>query len=281
MRTEPDLLERLLEGPLDRFAEAQLQVRLKTLCTELRRAHKHPDDAVAIHDLRVSIRRLSQGLRVFRKLLDKAHVRKMRRRLRKIMDLSGPVRNCDIALQVLEAAGAPAPQSFERQLAERRSRAGSELLDALARKNVLAKARSWRGRLRAAARGNQGEHTQTPAQAAHSILASLSREFLQAGAAAAQPDSTPEAMHRFRLRAKRLRYTLEIFGPASGPGWKRTIKRVRGLQEHLGEINDCVSTSDLVAQLGGHADPALQRLLEQRIAAFRRYWNQHFGTRKP
>ena len=265
----------------DRFAEEQLQVRLKTFRVQLRRVHKHPGDADAIHDLRVAIRRLSQGLRVFRKLLDKTHMRKMRRRLRKLMALSGAVRNCDIAPAVLEAAAAPAAHSWARRLAERRSRAGRELIDSMAGGKLLAKARRWREWLRIPARPgawkrSRSQHAQTTAQAAHSLLARLSRKFLLAGAAAAQPGNTPEAMHRFRLQAKRLRYTLEIFGSASGPGWKRKIELVRGLQEHLGSINDCVSTADLVAQLGGGSSSALQRLLEQRIAVFRLYWNQHF-----
>jgi CHAD domain-containing protein len=259
------------EGPLDRFAEAQLQVRLRILGAQLRRTHQHPSDAAAIHDLRVAIRRFSQGLRVFRKLLDKAHVRKMRRPLRKVMHLSGAARNCDIALEVLETAGAPAAQSLRQRVAERRSQAGRELLDFFVARNLLAKTKRWREWLRV-----RSEHAPTTAPATPRALVPLWRKFLQAGVAAAQPHSTPKTMHRFRLRAKRLRYTLEIFGAASGPGWKRQIERIRALQEHLGAINDCVSTRDLVAQLGGRSSPALQRLLEHRIDVFRLYWHQHF-----
>ena len=259
------------DRPLQTFAEEQLQVRLKTLRAHLRRVHKHPGDAEAIHDLRVAIRRFSQGLRVFRNLLDKAHVRKIRRRLHKLMALSGAARNCDIAPALLEAAGAPAGQSLRQRVAKRRSRAGRKLRDSIAGGNVLAKAKRWRGWLRV-----RSAHAPATAHAAHSILVPLAHEFLVAGAAAAQPESTPRTMHRFRLQAKRLRYTLEIFGSASGPGWKRKLELIRGLQEHLGAINDCVSTADLVAQLGGRSSAALQRLLEQRIALFRLYWNQHF-----
>jgi hypothetical protein len=93
--------------------------RLRTLTASIRRAAKHPGDAASIHRLRVSIRRFSQALRVFDGCF--SHPRKMRRRLRGLMDLCGATRDCDVAAEVLATAGVPADASFEKRLKQRRN----------------------------------------------------------------------------------------------------------------------------------------------------------------
>src|ERR1700686_5686988 len=100
---------------------AEIKQRFKILSAELRHAAKHPHDADTIHDLRVAIRRFTQTLRVFRDSFERTHVKKMRRPLRTLMYLCGDIRNCDIALEVLEAAGVPADKSLRRRLHRLRS----------------------------------------------------------------------------------------------------------------------------------------------------------------
>ena len=260
------------------FVEASLRPRLKRLSSNLRNTEKRPEDADQIHDLRVAIRRFTQGLRIFKHLLKSSDVRKMRRRLRPVMSLCGTIRNCDIAHDVLRASHAAIPEDLQQRLARTRSAAGSDLTDLLQDSNLAQKTRDWDKWLRAEASPNQ-----TITSTARRILIPLTKEFMEAGAGAANPESTPLEMHRFRLQGKRLRYTLEIFGPIVGPQWKQWIKRVRDLQEQLGAINDCVTTRDLIADPSGPsedllaAESALERLLKERIETFREYWNKHLG----
>ena len=61
-------------------------------------------DADAIHDLRVSIRRLSQCLRIFPQFFPRRPARKVRGHMRRIIKLAGEVRNRDIALELLKEA---------------------------------------------------------------------------------------------------------------------------------------------------------------------------------
>src|SRR5256885_10621213 len=94
--------------PISKYAVKESKVRLKRFSQNLRHAAKHPDDPEAIHDLRVSIRRVVQSFKTFRELLDRATVKKLRRRLHKLMELCADVRNCDIALALLDQVGVTA-----------------------------------------------------------------------------------------------------------------------------------------------------------------------------
>ena len=55
---------------------------------------------------------------------------------------------------------------------------------------------------------------------------------------AADPDEVV-ALHDMRIAAKRLRYVLEVTGPAFGPYASTAVKHTKDLQDLLGEIHDC------------------------------------------
>jgi CHAD domain-containing protein len=91
-------------------------------------------DADAIHDLRVSIRRHTQALRAMQSVLPKREVKSKRQALRQTMDLTAEVRNRDIALELLEAAGADSESGLVRKLQSQRNKASKQLIRALKRK---------------------------------------------------------------------------------------------------------------------------------------------------
>ncbi|MBZ5596232.1 MAG: CHAD domain-containing protein [Acidobacteriia bacterium] len=109
-------------------------------------------------------------------------------------------------------------------------------------------------------------------------LPQLARTYFRAGRALFAAESTPESLHKFRLKSKRFRYTLELFQPCYGPGLEERLKLLRNIQDLLGEINDCVTTRKLVAQ----NQPAVSKFLERRMAvkkrALRSYWFQTFAA---
>jgi hypothetical protein len=47
------------------------------------------------------------------------------------------------------------------------------------------------------------------------------------------------ALHHMRIAAKRLRYVLEVAHPCFGPYARTAAKRLKALQDVLGEIHDC------------------------------------------
>jgi CHAD domain-containing protein len=257
---------------LDNFAQSQLRLRLRKIAATARHAADRPGDAENIHNLRVAIRRFTQALRVFRDLLDRSYVRKMRRVLHKIMELCGNIRDCDIARETIDTAGAPVSDALERHLSKTRSRAECDLQDLLSRSRI-SKIKGWDGWLKAKAGPRQ-----TIAGSARKILVPLTRAFFKAAEASGQPHSTVDEMHSFRLLAKRLRYSLEIFGPAAGRGWQRRVDEIRALQERLGAVNDCATTLDLLNNSGKGPKRALEALLAHRIQEFRTYGNSRFGA---
>jgi len=55
--------------------------------------------------------------------------------------------------------------------------------------------------------------------------------------------------HAMRIAAKKLRYTIEVYGPVDNRGMKRSHAQVRNLQEILGDLHDCDVWIDHVAWL--------------------------------
>lgn len=94
-------------------AEEQAKSLLRRFREEAKRTARQPD-ADAVHDLRVSIRRLTQCLRTFSQFLPGRRTRKTRRGLKRLMGLAAEVRNRDITIEFLERAGSPPGPALTR-----------------------------------------------------------------------------------------------------------------------------------------------------------------------
>lgn len=101
-------------------------------------------DAEAIHDLRVSVRRLTQALRALRGVLPKKPARAVRRELKPLMDLAGEVRTRDIALELFESAGVAADSAVCVRLALEREDAIAALAAMAGRMNGEECGSRWR-----------------------------------------------------------------------------------------------------------------------------------------
>jgi len=120
------------------YARGETAARLYRMARQAELAAESAD-AGAIHDLRVSVRRLSRCLRVFAQFYPGSSWKKLRERLRVLMDAAGAVRDLDIAIALLGEAGIPPRAAVVVRLrGERRKRSG----------DFLAEVRRWRdGRL--------------------------------------------------------------------------------------------------------------------------------------
>jgi CHAD domain-containing protein len=261
--------------PISKYAVKETNLRLKRFSKNLGRAAKHPEDPEAIHDLRVSIRRAVQAFKTFGELLDPAPVKKLRRRLRKLMDLCAAVRNCDVALALLDQLGLPT------------SAAGTRL-----KKMRHAAAKNLHRHLRSEPR----KHHSTPDLRSHPkerdwkldgsleanlsrVLPALAEEFFASGTAALSAHASHRKLHQLRLQAKRFRYTLELFErfyPSEMPQGAEILKE---LQDRLGAINDCATTITILGR-NRRTMAAMGELLRQRTSVLQTYARSQFVPQK-
>jgi CHAD domain-containing protein len=91
-----------MSGPIaiQDYAVEQLNQLLATLASQVQRAARRPGPD-QIHDLRVSIRRFSQGLDLFAGFFPKSEARKIHRTLKRMMRLTSSIRDRDIAIEFL------------------------------------------------------------------------------------------------------------------------------------------------------------------------------------
>ena len=242
---------------MKRLVRSQTAQRLKKLDREVRHVAHDPKSADAIHDLRVSIRRLRQELRIFKAWFDAEDVKSIRRRLRKLMDRCAAVRNCDVGIEVLREAGCKNPK-LVAGLTKERQRRREDLARTLERWRSRDRVGKWRGHLRVRRSGSD----ETATEIATRLLPPMLDDLFRAGREAVQPDSSYQKMHRFRLQAKRVRYTLDVFQPVYGTTTETILEAMKGMQDALGAINDCATTMEMIRRDRGAA-AAVRRLAEK------------------
>ena len=129
-----------------KYVHQQTAILLRRFATQVNRASRSPDPD-AVHDLRVSIRRLSRCLRVFARFYPGNNWKKMRRRMKDLLDACGGVRDRDIALGLLAKAGFPATSTVARRLRIDRIQASQDLLVLLRSWKQRGAAAKWRAQL--------------------------------------------------------------------------------------------------------------------------------------
>jgi CHAD domain-containing protein len=265
MAPHPDLLDRPA-------AEGARTVVLGLLAEARERTGRlgMPDDEEALHDFRVSVRRLRSALRTWREVLGRAVRDKDLRRLRRVARSTGDARDTEVLLAWIGQAAADLPPSqrtavawLERRLALPEGDAGLqreaerlvEAADGLSRRL---------GRQRIVPSGEPFGAT----------VAVRIREQVRAVAGLLARveglDDAPEA-HRARIRGKRLRYLLEPLQHAPGPSPVRALKALKRLQDLLGELNDARVAAEVLRAHGRDAGPSVRRGIAtlERLAARR------------
>lgn len=111
---------------MDTFVQEQTATLLRRLASNAQQAAVLGTPK-AVHDLRAGIQRLNQCLRFFGGSFPAGEVKKIRRELKRVMDMAGEVHNLDIAIELLKKANAPA----DATLAHDRRRARKELAGGL------------------------------------------------------------------------------------------------------------------------------------------------------
>lgn len=128
---------------MKKYVQTRIAALIQRLAAMAKRAADNPDN-VAVHDLRVTIRRLSRGLRSFAEFFPGKSWKKIRHELSAIMDCAAAVRDRDIAIELLAKAGvAPKARVMTRLAADRAvaAKALQETLEDWQRRNAP---RQWK-----------------------------------------------------------------------------------------------------------------------------------------
>jgi CHAD domain-containing protein len=226
---------RLALGFLDQAAEAKERIT-------------DPDDAEALHDFRVGLRRLRSTLRTYQDLLGKSVGKKLSRRLKTLADSTGEGRDAEVALAWLDAIAqsespsAPSARPGHRWLRSRlaavRERAYAEIAERI-EEDFAPLAERLRERLSVYRAEVRLDGTGAPRRfgdLAAATLAELGRR-IEGDLAAIGSAEDEQNSHRARITAKRIRYLLEPFA-AECPEARAAVKRLKQLQELLGELHD-------------------------------------------
>jgi triphosphatase len=200
------------------------------------------DDPEELHQMRVATRRLRAAIGLFQPALAPGF-QDLRQELRWIAAVLGDARD----LQVQEASlGHTLDACEEDERAALSPLVGYLKADAgRAQENVVQALESPRYQSLVQAMTTalrQGPDSGDDASLAVSVFAarSLRASFrsVRKQASRITPDSPDEALHKLRIKAKRLRYAAETFQPLFGPRTRVMIQRSKALQDLLGEHRD-------------------------------------------
>jgi len=234
----------LLERPVEETAR-HLALALLERIEATRPRLDDPDDAEALHDFRVALRRLRSTLRAYRPYLVDSLSKPLERRLSRLTATTNPGRDAEVQLAWL-AEERPRLKRHQRighawlvaRLAAQRDAAYREVREKVERDlgDLVAKLRRRLGRYRIEVELDSGFRPVPFREIFGPALAEHGRAL--AAALAAVDSLADEAQaHRARIAAKRLRYLLEPFAKALAAA-PLLLERLRALQDLLGELND-------------------------------------------
>jgi inorganic triphosphatase YgiF len=225
----------------------------------------HSDNPEYVHQMRVATRRLRAALRMFRPVLPAGFAEQLVPSMRELMRFLGQARDLDVLMGEIVAPVASALPD-EPRLTDLASAITNRLYAARAEiRTTLRQPAYGRFLLTAGMLLQRAPFIEPPAadgdtpvllQFADRRLHRLLKRIHEL-AAAARVDYPP-SLHELRIGIKRLRYAIEFFGPMiPGKSGTATIKRLAGLQDELGQLNDLASAGTLLMVCAGR-DPHLR-----------------------
>lgn len=236
------LSHEMLSEPAKRIARVIGRARLDIVRVAYERFH--PDDADALHDLRVGLRRLRSWLRAFRPELDDTVRGKTRRRLRDLTHATNVARDVEVwSAWIATQSGLSARAKPGLRYVTRWLRADGDAQRRKAMKRIRSRLPSLLDSLERELSSytapvpteDRAMSEATMADAMSELIQSHHQRFARRVDRVHTADEVG-AIHRCRIAAKRLRYLLEAlddFPPA-----KEATARLVELQNALGAVRD-------------------------------------------
>jgi CHAD domain-containing protein len=195
----------------------------------------------SLHQARVATRRLREALPLLSKGTKQ---KKLERRVRKLTQALGPVRELDVAVQLLDEIGEsgeiarPAVTRLRLAVIEERETLRREMLRCVDESKID----KLRKQAIAAAR-KQSRPARTAANDAARIAATRERAAARAERVMLTIENAaglylPDRLHEVRIAIKKLRYALEIVGTLGRSRSQAQIRTLKNAQDLLGRMHD-------------------------------------------
>ncbi|QQR71361.1 MAG: CHAD domain-containing protein [Methanolinea sp.] len=215
------------------------------------------DDPEHVHRMRVASRRLRAAMPVFKSCFPRKKYRLWQEEIKSITASLGEARDLDVQVAFIgeylgrhgydcPEGGRPAPGACPPDIAallrdlRQKRRSVQPAVEAVA--VSLGEGGALHGFGMALANPRPGTRGRDKpgklARKAQKTISSRAAGLLAYDPAVYDPDAVTRH-HEMRIAAKRLRYTLEIFNRLSGGALKTAIRRIRAIQDVLGQVHDC------------------------------------------
>jgi CHAD domain-containing protein len=225
------------------------------------------DKPDAVHQMRVTVRRLRTALQAFTPVLPKRDTAHLRAELKWLSGLLGDARDAEVLTDRLRGGLAAVPEELLLGPAQARISVHFAPVEAEARRDLLTALDSSRYRELRTELGALLDRPPLTREAADPAARVLPRSVARAyrrtsrrmRAASRMPagQAHDAALHEARKAAKRARYAAEVVAPAldkkHGKQARRFAKRVKKVQSVLGDHQDAVIAMAAARDLGVHA----------------------------
>ncbi len=263
-------------GFLDRRPEEGARLVALSLCEKAERAAVEiggPEDAEALHDFRVALRRLRTTIDGYDPCLAGIGRRRSARRLKKLARATNPARDAQVQLEWLGRHGPKlrarhqgAVAWLSARLERRREEAEDE-----ARSELAPRFRRFAARLRGRLErfeGQLGDGGPQPvfAEAMAGALREGARSLRERMAAVSGADEE-RPIHKARIAAKRLRYLLEPLRGHPRVDAEQAVAGLKELQDLLGGLHDLHVLAGVVSEALREAAVELSERLHARVYA--------------
>jgi CHAD domain-containing protein len=244
--------------------DTMAQAARKTLALHFGRMTQHEagvrqgGEIESVHDMRVATRRMRAALRVFSEFLEADRAGALARDLRRVGRLLGGVRDMDVfrdkAQRYLDSLREGERSALEPLLAAWQAhylQARGELLAYLdGERYARLKAHMAEFLQEDDTTGPLSPGTEPRPHRLRQVVPVALYQGLATVRAYAEwltgPSVPLERYHQLRIASKGLRYTLEFFRDVLGPKASTLVERVKGLQDHLGDLQDAVVACNLL-----------------------------------
>lgn len=244
-----------------------LHERWQAFRTELKRCQKKPSEA-AVHDLRVATRRLISTLDLLASIYPEANLRKARRRLKKQLDMFGPLRDVQVQLLSVDKMlpSFPELQGFYEHLVKRERR----LVRRLGAEVNRVKTGKVKKAIDVAAKEVDGLFD-TPTKTREKLTTAIHavdtafNKVVERKLAVTPSDSA--TIHRMRVAFKKFRYLVESLAPMLDRITSKHLKAMNAFQGCMGDIQDAevlvIHAAAYARKRGPESEASLTRALEE------------------